>query len=406
MLSYEEALARVLQAAPPPMTQEVALADSLGSVLAETVTADLDLPPFTKSFMDGFAVGSADTVNAPVSLAVIAEAPAGASDRLEIEAGQAVRIMTGAPVPKGADAVQMVERTRPDGSSRVVILEPLKPGENVAPAGDEVRKGQIVLDAGRVIGPAEIGALATFGRTTVRIFRAPEAMIFTTGSELVAIDKTPQYGQIRNSNSVMLQAQCRQLGVKAEFGGNVTDHAQDTLRALQRGLEKDFVVFSGGVSMGEHDYVHRVMNEAELEILFHKVAIRPGKPILAAVKGRKMIFCLPGNPVSCLVTFELFVRPAVRKWMGFEGSGLLRARGRLAAEVNQKTGRRFFKSACTRWTANGFQIHPIDTRGSADLTAFSRANSLLEIPAECRQMREGDLAEVTFLQSTFEGGEG
>ena len=397
MLSYEQALSKVLDSVPAPREARVRLQASQGRVLAETVRADLDLPPFDKSFMDGYALRAHDVGSVPHRLRLVGITLAGSAQALSIESGQAVQIMTGAPVPGGADAVQMVEKTRLLGPDFVEILEPVRPGENIAPRASEVKSGSTVLERGRVIGPAEMAVLATFGRTEVAVFAAPRVTVLATGDEIVEIDRRPAFGQIRNSNAYMLLAQCLTLPVQATLSPIVRDDPAAVRQALDGALGGDVVLFSGGVSMGEHDFVPRVVAEAGVDISFHKASIKPGKPILVGRLDDRMVFGLPGNPVSSFVTFELFVRACLRKWMGFRRSSLPRVRARLLEEVRQKPGRTFFKPARLFWRDQDFAVQPIGTKGSADIVAFSRANALLVVPAAVELQTQGSRVDVLLL---------
>ena len=402
MLSYEEALRELLGNIPKPNPICVPLREALGRVLAAPVVADLDLPPFKKSFVDGFAVRSQDVARVPVKLDVVGIIAAGDSSQPRIESGQAAQIMTGAAVPPGADAVQMVEKTHRISESEVELLEPVGPADNVAAQGREVQIGETVLAQGRVVGPAAAGVLATFGQAEVKIYAAPRVVVIPTGNELVGVDEKPEFGQIRNSNAYALWAQCQRLGLDATVLPPVPDEPNQVRRAVREGLEYDLAIFTGGVSMGEYDYVPRVLAEEGVTIFFHKAAIKPGKPILVGRKNDHMIFGLPGNPVSAYVTFELFVRPAVRSWMGFKRPSLQKVSGELVADAKQKPGRKFFKQAMTVWRRGRFIVRPIETQGSADLVAFSSANSLLILEADVASLKAGQQVEVLLLDNNSE----
>ena len=404
MLSYEEALREVLAQVPEPKVVRVPLQKSLGRVLAHPVLADLDLPPFKKSFMDGYAVRSQDTATAPVKLEVIGVVAAGRSSQPQVEAGKAVQIMTGAAVPPGADAVQMIEKTRPGGAETVELLEPVIPGENVAAQGNEVRQGETVLISGRELGAAEVGVLATFGHKEVEVYAAPTVAVIPTGDEIVEVEEKPAFGQIRNSNAHTLWAQCHNLGLDAQVFPVTPDDPERTRDVVSQGLQYDLLLFSGGVSMGEYDYVDRILEEEGVSIFVQKVAIKPGKPIVVGRKGDHLIFGLPGNPVSAFVTFELFVRPAVRRWMGFQSPCLPSVWGELTAATRQKPGRKFFKQARTFWKGDQYRVEPIETRGSADLVAFSLANSLMVLEADVTHLPAGERVEVIWLDNYFDEG--
>lgn len=404
MLTYEEALQKLLTQVPEPKAVRVALRHSKGRVLAGSITADLDLPPFRKSFMDGYAVRSQDVARVPVQLQVVGQVAAGSQDQPEVGPRQAVQIMTGAPVPPGADAVQMVEKTRQLNGSLVELLESVSQGQNIVDRANEVREGSVVLDQGCVIGSPEMGILATFGQSEVEVYGAPTVAVMTTGDEIVDVTRRPNFGQIRNSNAFMLWSQCADLGLEATIFPVVPDDPDRTEKAVLEGLKHDLLLLTGGVSMGEHDYVHQVLGKAGVDTFFHKAAIKPGKPLLAGRKDGHLIFGLPGNPVSAFVTFELFVRPAVRQWMGFSEIQLPKVAARLLMSVRQKPGRKFFKPARTIWTDSGFEVKPIETKGSADLTGFSAANSLLVLEPEVTELKAGERPEVILLDRYFEKG--
>jgi molybdopterin molybdotransferase len=375
-----------------------------GRVLASSVLADLDLPPFDRVVMDGFAVRSSDVETVPARLHVIGGVVAGDAGETKVGPGEAIRIMTGAPLPLGADAVQMVEKTAPAGQEFVEILESVRPGQYVAPRASEVQKGMVVLRPGQRLSSARIGVLATFGQHTVEVFRQPRAVIIPTGTELVDVHDTPGPGEIRNSNSYMLKAQCAAVGVDVQVTKPLGDDRDRTAAALEEYREVDLLIFSGGVSMGDRDYVHKVIKDSDAQIVFHKAAIKPGKPVLFARRSRQVILGLPGNPVSSFVTFELFVRPAARVLSGWKQGGLPRVSARLEADVFHKPGRLFFKPAILHFAAPGFAVTPIETKGSADLVEFSRANSLLIVPANATRLRAGERVDVMALGAFWEEG--
>ncbi len=401
MLNYETALKKLLASVPRLQSMTLPLSEVAGRVLARTIRADHGLPPFDKSFMDGFALRSADASTAPVRLRVTGIQGAGrVSPELSVEPGTAVQIMTGAPLPKGADAVQMVEKTRRISESHVEILAPVEAGTHVAAEASEVRNGDLVLQAGQALGPAEIAVLAVFGHSQVEVFQGLTAVILSTGDELVAVDQEPDFGQIRNSNAPMLASQCRRLGVEVRSMPRLADSPQAVRQALAEGLAcSDALIFSGGVSAGEFDFVHKVLGRAGLEIQFHKVAIQPGKPVLLATdpERSKMVFGLPGNPVSAFVTFEAFVRPALRKWMGHRQWGLFEVSGCLTESVRHKTGRLLFKPAWAAFVEGQWRIQPLETKGSADIVGFARADSLLLIPPDVEQINSGEAARALLL---------
>jgi len=402
--TYDEVLSLLLQNLPKPTAERVPLEASAGRVLATAVKADLDLPPFDRVVMDGYAVCSADVQTVPCRLRVVGDVVAGDSPETSVGSNEAVRIMTGAPLPRGADAVQMVEKTVQVGSELVEILEPLVPGENVAPRASEVQKGSVVLRPGEKLSSIEIGVLATFGQHMVEVFRSPRAVIIPTGTELVDVRDIPGPGEIRNSNAYMLKAQCAALGIDADVTPPLGDDRERTAAVFEESKSADLLIFSGGVSMGDRDFVHMVIKDSEARVVFHKAAIKPGKPVLFARRADQVILGLPGNPVSSFVTFELFVRPAARVLSGWRRGGLPRVTARLEAAVWHKPGRLFFKPALLRFEGPGFAVTPIETKGSADLVAFRKANSLLMVPAEATQLDVGSTVEVMALGAFWEEG--
>lgn len=397
-LSYEEALERILAQCPPPVKVTLPLEQCLDRVLASPVHADADVPPFDKSFMDGFAVRSADVREVPARLAVVGEVAAGADSLPSVAPGETVRIMTGAPVPPDTDAVQMVEESRMVDGSTVEILKTVAPGRNVSRQGREVARGSVVLEAGRLIGPGEIGVLASFGQARPEVFRSLSVAVVSTGDELVPVDTRPRFGQIRNSNGPMISALCRRLGLKVESEVSVGDDPERIAEAIRFGLKFDLLLLSGGVSMGEYDFVHRVLEREGAGLIFHKAAVKPGKPICVGRKGSTLAFGLPGNPVSAFVTFQLFARPMIRRWMGFESVSLRRVEATLTQAVSHKPGRTFFKPARMEWSGT-LRVSPVETGGSADLTGFARADSLLVIPSHVSGIAAGARASVLLLDA-------
>jgi molybdopterin molybdotransferase len=402
--TYDEVLSLLLQNLPSPIVERVPLEASAGRVLATPVKADLDLPPFDRVVMDGYAVRSGDVQTAPCCLRVVGAVVAGDSPETSVGSNEAAQIMTGAPLPRGADAVQMVEKTVKVGTELVEVLESVLPGQNVAPRASEVQRGAVVLRPGERIDAIRIGVLAAFGQHMVEVFRSPRAVIIPTGTELVDVGEIPGPGEIRNSNAYMLKAQCATLGIDADVMPPLGDDRERTAAVLDESRGADLLIFSGGVSMGDRDYVHRVIKDSNARVVFHKAAVKPGKPVLFARRANQVILGLPGNPVSSFVTFELFVRPAARVLSGWRRGGLRRVMARLEAAVAHKPGRLFFKPALLRVEGREFAVTPIETKGSADLVAFSKANSLLMVPADATRLEVGSTVEVMALGAFWEEG--
>ena len=402
MISIDEALEILLKNIPERKTERMPFHRSLGRVLAENFVATSDIPPFNRATMDGFAVRAADVKNTPVELTIGGEARAGGGIPESLKPKETVAIMTGAPVPDGADAVQILEVCAVTPcESKVTVLEPVEPGDNIAPKGREAMSGDVVIKAGRVAGPAEIALLATFGYAEVSVYARPTVAILTTGDELVEFNETPRPDQIRNSNTHCLTAQLRLLGIEADYLGIARDDKKDLRKKLLAGLERDVLIVTGGVSMGEYDFVRDVFEETDVEILFNKVAIKPGKPTVFARKGNKLIFGLPGNPLSSMITFECFVRPVLGRMCGMKQPELKRVHGVLAEDVRQTPGRTAFLPARVDWTQNGWTVRPISWKNSADMIGFSKANATLIFPGARNLLPCGEIVEVMLLPDFF-----
>jgi molybdopterin molybdotransferase len=400
MLSVAEAQQIILQHARPLPAQTVPLAPgALGLVLAEDVVSDLDMPPHDKSMMDGFAVRAADLVSGKAVLSVIEEITAGQTPRLPVGPGQATRIMTGAPRPAGAAAVVMFARTRRLAGRRVEIEDgPPKPGQNVLPRGCEMRRGDAVLAAGAALRPQEFGVLATVGRTEVRAHPAPPVAVLSTGDEVVEAAQTPGPGQIRNGNGPMLCAQVRRAGGVPAYLGIARDRF-DSLRPLvEEGLRHPVLILSGGVSAGVVDLVPDVLRDLGVAAHFHKVEMKPGKPVLFGTRGDTLVFGLPGNSVSALVCFELFVRPALRRLGGHADVGPRTVQARLLEDFPYRTDRPTYHPARLEVDTSGWAVRPVPWFGSPDLRALTRANALLVLPTGDHRHAAGNIFPVLRIE--------
>ncbi len=389
MMTPAEAL-RVLAAhtAPPGDVEMIPLSGSLGRVLARDIVSDVDMPPFDRSAMDGFAVRAADVAAVPAELEIVEEIRAGESPRRRIGAGECARIMTGAPVPEGADAVVMVERTAPAGPRRVRILEAVSCGESIQPRAEDVARGNVVLRARAAIRPQEVAMLASVGAVPVPVYAALSVAVIPTGDELVAPEVRPEPGRIRESNGAMLSAQVRALGpgVSCDLFAPARDTEASLHEAVERALARDVVVLSGGVSMGDYDLVGRHLRQRGLEVHIEKVAIKPGKPLLFGVLktgGRpKTVFGLPGNPVSSFVTFEVFVKPHLRGRMGLAPPHGVVTTARLGGARGLRPGNRtqYVPALVTAGEA-GLSAVPVPWHGSADLAGITAANGFIILDA-------------------------
>lgn len=384
-LTFDEARACVLREVGVAMgTETVPLAEAAGRVLAEEIAADRDYPPFPRSARDGFAVRAADV---PGDLRVIGEVRAGEVFRGAVGPGEAVEIMTGAPLPEGGDAVVMVEHTERNGDG-VKIGRSIKPGENFNPRGIEARGGDIVLSAGIRIGHAEVAMLATVGRPQVLVYRRPRVAIVSTGDEIVESGEQPAAHQIRNSNAAALAVQVARAGGMPQILPIARDNYESTRDLVRQGLEADLLLLSGGVSAGKYDLVEKVLAEFGAEFFFDRVKIQPGQPLVFGRVQGKFFFGLPGNPASTMITFETIARVAVEKTQGLREPALPLLRARLTRPVRHKTGITRFLPA--RLSPDGATIEPETSHGSGDVTALARCNAFLVTDPEREEWAAGD----------------
>jgi len=402
MISYSQAQELLRKEMLTLAPDALPLDRCLGRVLAQAAVSDLDMPPFDGSAMDGFAVRSADltaaTADAPVRLRVVGEVPAGTVADRSPDAGECLRIFTGAPVPVGADAVVMVEATEAVGEE-VLFRAPAKPGQHIRPKGQDIAAGQTVVEAGKEVTPAVAGVLATVGVAQPLVYPAPRLAIIATGDEIVPPDQVPGPGQIRNSNAAVLAAQARLAGCDVAFTATVGDDETALRDTLARGLGHDLLILSGGVSVGKYDLVKAALRDAGVVVIFDKVRMKPGKPVVFGRHGRhRRIFGLPGNPVSAFVTFELFVRPMIRAMQGHATLDNRVVKARLAAPAVNRSARRTFVPAQVRRDGNGtWQVTLLEYHGSGDLRALVDANALAILPEVVSELPAGSVCEAMLL---------
>lgn len=384
MIALEEAQAKVNRELGLLSPVEVPLADSLGMALAETVAAGEDIPPFANTAMDGFAVRAADTVGAskdnPISLPVVATIPAGAVAPRPLQSGEAMRIMTGAPVPAGADAIIMVELTRPAGFD-VDLLAEVPVGNHIRPAGDDIRSGTEIFHPGTLLGPGQLGVLASLGRQQVVVYRRPRVGVMSTGDELVEGSQPLRPGQIRDSNRLILLSLIREAGLMPVDLGLVRDDEADIEETLRRGVETcDAVLTSGGVSMGDFDFVKAVLNRVG-EFSWMQVAIKPAKPLVFGLLEDVPVFGLPGNPVSSMVSFELFARPGLRRMMGRLDAERPRVTALTAEPLKRHPdGKTHFSRVLVADEGGAYLVRSAGGQGSHQLMAMANANGLAVLP--------------------------
>ena len=423
VLSFEDARHCVEEHAKkisPPQSENVDLLSAAGRVLAEPVFADRDQPPFPRSTRDGYAVRSADLAQLPARLEVIAEIKAGeALDKIpsSIGKGQAASIMTGAPVPAGADAVVMVEFTSGNGN-RVEIGRAVSPGENIVPRGAEARGGSTLVECGMRLNEATMALAASAGKSTLRVFKRPRIAVLTTGDEIVAIDITPGATQIRNSNSYSLAVQIGNAGGEPVLLPIAPDEPTRLRALIEEGLAHDLLLLTGGVSMGRYDLVEQVLADLQAEFFFTGAKIQPGRPVVfgrcgagtparrqpgtpvdklragSARAGGTYFFGLPGNPISTMVTFELFARPVLEALAGMSPRKLKFVYARLKSEIRTKTGLKRFLPAIFSGELENSEVELVPWQGSGDVAATARANCYIVVPPDRERMAAGEFVAV------------
>ncbi len=395
--------------------KRINLADGVGRVLRENIVADADLPPFDRSQMDGFAVIAADTKNAPVTLKIVGESAAGKGWHKIMKRGESVRIMTGAPVPKGADSVQKIELTRErsvpyvppvpvfrngtdEGDEMIYIFAPVEKGRSIVRQGSEIKQGATVFKSGEVITENMIATFAAFGYAKVKVAKRPLVTILGTGSEIVEITKKPGRDQIRNSNSVMLDVLCRKFGAETRIFPIAKDEISNLKSQIKNAAKNaDILIITGGVSVGKYDHTKTVLNQLGTQVFFEKVRLKPGKPAVFARLGKTLVFGLPGNPVSAVVTFHLFVRKAILQMQGAAATDLRKGFAILATDAKAADERdTYLPSRLENDKLGQLIAHPLKWQGSSDFIGYSRADSLIFVPRG-QMLKRGEVAEIAYL---------
>jgi molybdopterin molybdotransferase len=397
----------------PLSSETIGLEFAVGRVLAENVFADTNMPPFDRSQMDGFAVLARDTAEVPAPLKLVGESAAGRGWHKKLKHGESVRIMTGAPVPVGADAVQKLELAREDGiSGSVTILEPTEKGRFIVKKGSEIKKGGVLFAAGTLITEGMIPGMAAFGYSTVKVAEKPAVAILSTGSEIVAINKTPGRDQIRNSNSLMLKVLCEQAAASAKILPNTGDDLTKIKSQISRAAgslpsskskseirnpKSQILVITGGVSVGKYDLTKAALKELGAEIFFERVRLKPGKPAVFAKLGNLLVFGLPGNPVSSAVTFYLFVRRAIRRMQNASWVELRRGYAIADRRMKGSAERDTYLPVELETTKNGTLLAKVlKWGGSSDFVGFARAEAMAKVP--CGRLYEsGEIVEIVYF---------
>ena len=438
-LSVSAAQQCVLEAVATLGAEQVKLEQSLGRVLAEEVRANRDQPPYDISAMDGYALRSADLANVPATLEIIEDIKAGDMPTKALAPGQCARIMTGAPMPRGADAVIRVEDTEALADNKVQINIAVKPGHDIRRLGENMRNGEVVLAPGTAITPGVIGVLATVKRAQVQVYRRPRVAILSTGNELEGLDEPVDPNKIPNSNSYALMGQVQALGIEPALLGIARDDPKELESYLKRGLEYDVLLVSGGTSVGVHDYVRPTIEALGAQMLFWRVAMKPGHPVAFgkvphtkvaeadAVQGARsaatqayledrqgsehratqqcaaagtFVFGLPGNPVSSMVCFEEFVVPALRRMMGYARTHRRTIAARLTHNVKHQPGRTEFIRVLLAQEENGYAATSTGAQGSGMLLSMARADGLAVLSADCNGLTAGSMVAVQLLDGT------
>ena len=402
MISVDQALRIVIDNVGPLAVERVAIVDALGRTLAEEIRSPRDIPGFDNSAMDGYAVRAADVAAAsesnPVRLHVLETVGAGVMPTVTVAPGTAVRTMTGAPVAPGADAIVPVERTRGEGES-IEFLAAAETGAFVRPRGEDLRQGESVMSPGRPLAPSDLGMLASLNRSMVEVYRRPRVAIVATGDELVDIDQVPTGAQIVNSSGYALAGGIREAGGEPVMLKVARDRPEEVRERLSEALAFDAVLSTGGVSVGQFDHVKAVMDELGLRQLFHGVAQKPGRPLKFGTIGGRPIFGLPGNPVSTMVCFYLYVRPALLKMLGRFELGLPRMTAVCAVPIRTANNLTEFVRVTLERRDGTLYATPTGNQSSGVLSSLSRAHGLLFGPAAATTLAAGSQAAVLLLEA-------
>ena len=404
MISVEDAQKSILDMIRPMGRERAGLLNSLGRVLAEDVHSSRAIPPWNNSAMDGYALRAEDVAGAsretPKTLRVIEEIQAGVVATRTLGPGEAIKIMTGAPIPDGADAVVLVEETERISEDEVHIFLSVREGEAVRLAGEDVKPGETVLAQGARLGPASLGMLANIGRPSVYVYQKPRVAILATGEELVDLGDAPGVGQIFNSNSYALAAQVLEAGGEPLLLGIARDNAEDLQRHIEDGLAADLMITSGGVSVGDFDLVKSTLGGLGNDMRFWRVRMKPGKPMAFGVLNDKPVFGLPGNPVSTMVSFELFVRPSLLKMQGHKRLFRTAVEARLLHPLTKSPERRHYVRSIVYRDGEAWAVRAIEAQGSNILHSMVRANGLVVFPEYETELAAGSRVQVILLGET------
>jgi len=401
MTPVDQAFSLIINTALPLKAEKIPLIETAGRILHESITAEINIPAFDNSAMDGYALRFRETTGAakknPVSFIIIGEMQAGGAEMPPpLGEGEALRIMTGAPMPEGADAVIPVEDTREE-ENRVLVYKELKINENVRFAGEDISTGDSVLNPGRCITSADVGLLASLNCEILEVFRRPTVAIIATGDEIVEPGEEVRFGQIRNSNAYTLYSEVQKYGGEPHYLGIARDSKEETKALFQKALSHDVVITTGGVSMGKYDFVKEVMADLGVEILIEKIRMKPGKPVVFGHREKTLFFGLPGNPVSTMIAFIQFVRPALLKLSGSTMIDKPELLATLQDPIKKKPGRRHFVRGFFTIEAGRLAVSTTGAQGSGILRSMSDANCLIVVPEDIEYIEAGQEVMIQLI---------
>ncbi|MFH1799034.1 MAG: gephyrin-like molybdotransferase Glp [Candidatus Omnitrophota bacterium] len=378
MINFQDAVIKILKNTQVLSTTKIQVEESVGHILAEDIYSKINMPPFNKSAMDGYALKAGDITKNTAKLRCIGTIQAGKSFNKCVKAGQCVKIMTGAAIPKGADSVIMVEDTRFVNDS-VEILSFVKEGQNICVKGEDIRKNQKVIKKGIKISISDIALLASVGKQFIKVVRKPTAAFFNTGDEILPVTEKLTKNKIYNSNGPQLTALLKSRGIKADFLGIIKDNPRYLRQAIMEGLKYDLLLISGGVSMGDYDLIPKVLKGSGVKEVFHNIRIKPGKPLFFGVHEKTIIFGIPGNPVSSFTIFILFVQMAIYKMMGYQKCKPEFEKGILEKGFQHKTGRKHFVPVKVVKKKSQYYLNTVNSNGSADIVSLSTADGFMAV---------------------------
>jgi len=403
MIDFEKAIDLILENTPAPRIETRSISDSLGFVLAEDIRARESIPLFDSSAMDGFAVFCSDVEGAseenPVTIPLQGEVRAGDQSETTLKENHAIRIMTGAPAPNGAEAVVMKEYVNDLGNA-IEVKRSAKHGENIRRRGEEIKEGDKALLTGEILTPPAIGLIATLGYETIKLFKRPSVALIVTGDELQSPGSELKPGMIRDSNSFAISAALKTMGIKVACTSWIKDQQQDLEHAFESGLEQaDILITVGGVSVGDYDYVKDTAARQGIETVFWRVAIKPGKPNLFGKRDDKLVFGLPGNPVSAMVSFLQFVRPAIRKLTGIKEPLAVLKTARLKADLKKKPKRmEFIRGVACRNSDDELEVTPVSLQGSHMISGLAKANCLIHFPTKESKLEKDCFVKIELIE--------